>query len=506
MKLIIPLLNCLICMGLFSMVSAQSEFELRILNPTGFVAPGELEEIIADIFNPIDSGVSIERVSGGGSGSRGTLYENAVDPMVLHIQMLQLRTRGRSQYRVVSGSYPVRPGESIQIVVRELQIPGNAPYGESIGLTGMNVKLDINSILPLEVYADLDVIRIISADGQGDSSQFEQMDLANPLVGMLKAQLLAEFTYPNQVVAGESFDLLVTVTNLAESAIQINIPTVDERASSRNWQGEHARSYRFIPCRNECLVLGNSELENGDSLTLDLGTFHYENEDFFEGALILKDYTLNVFDRLGRHENVLAIADPITVSVIHTPGNESFYTNDELQPEPLQRRDLNNAGDGLVIYDPNTGFEWLKLTVGQGYDLEQMFTETRAGGQFDGFSLAGSTQVESLIMNHMNSTSETLEAYALYSTIGSVAPLQSLVKLMGNIPTVNNTLGFNGIVNDALPAETGLEAEYTIMEVTVTSADPNAGAFMLGSTQGLRKYTRALNNRFVGYTGFWMVR
>lgn len=488
------------------MVSAQSEFELRVLNPTGFVAPGQLEEIIAEVFNPIDSGITIERVSGGGSGSSGTLFQNAADPRALYMQMLQLRNRGGSRYRVVSGSYPVRPGESIQIVVRELQIPADAPPGESIGLTGVSVGLDIDSILPLEVYADLDVMRIISADGRGDSAQFEQMDLANPQAGMLEAQLLAEFTYPNQVTAGESFDLQVTVTNQAESAIEINIPSTGERASSRNWLGEHARSYRFIPCRNECLASGNSELEQGDSLTLNLGTFHYENEDFFEGTLILKDYTLNVFDRLGRHENVLAIADPITVSVIHTPGNESIYTNDEFQPEPLQQLDLNNAGDGLVIYDPNTGLEWLKLTAGEGYSLEQMFVETRAGGVFEGFSLAGSTQVESLIVNHMNSTGETLEEYAVYSTIGSIEPLQSLVELMGNIPTVNNTLGFNGIVNDSLPAEAGPEAEYTIMEVTVTSADPNAGAFIISSTQGLRKYVRGLDNRFVEYTGFWMVR
>lgn len=488
------------------MVSAQSEFELRVLNPTGFVAPGQLEEIIAEVFNPIDSGITIERVSGGGSGSTGTLFQNAADPGALYMQMLQLRNRGGSRYRVVSGSYPVRPGESIQIVVRELQIPADAPLRESIGLTGVSVKLDIDGLLPLEVYADLDVMRIISADGRGDSAQFEQMDLANPQAGMLKTQLLAEFTYPNQVTAGEPFDLQVTVTNQAESAIEINIPTTDERASSRNWLGEHARSYRFIPCRNECLISGNSELEKGDSLTLNLGTFHYENEDFFEGTLILKDYTLNVFDRLGRHENVLAIADPISVSIIHTPGNEFIYTNDELQAEPLQQRDLNNAGDGLVIYDPNTGLEWLKLTEGKGYSLEQMVAETRAGGVFEGFSLAGSAQVESLIMNHMNSSGEKLEEYALYSTIGSVEPLQSLVKLMGNVPTINDSLGFNGIVNDSLPSEAGPEARYTIIEVTVTSADPNAGAFIISSTQGLRKYVRALDNRFVEYPGYWMVR
>ncbi|MEX0964056.1 MAG: hypothetical protein WDZ52_08475 [Pseudohongiellaceae bacterium] len=508
MKTSPSLLCCLLIIGLSSMVSAQSELELRILNPTGFIAPGQSEEIIAEIANPMGSGITIEQISGGGHSNSGSIFQNVSYARdFMRVQMQGMARRPAERYRLVSGNYPVRPGESVQFVLSELQIPADAPIGESIGFSKLSAKLNTGtSPLPIEVYADLDALRIISYDGSGDAAQFDSMDLVNPQAGLMDAKLLAEFSYPERVFAGESFDLIVIITNQAESAIEINYPATGEMANMLSWQGEHARSYRFIPCTDECLVFGSAELEQGDSLTLRLGAFYYENEEFFSGSLILEDFMLNAFDRLGRHESMLAIADPINVTVEYDQNSALILSDSGIQPEQLQQRDLHNSGDRLVIYDPNTGLEWLQLTAGKDYTLEQMLAETRDGALFEGFSLASSAQVEQLILNHMNSMGQRLQEYALYSAFASIEPVQALVELMGNIPTVNNTLGFNGIVNDSLPESLTPDAVYTVMELSVTAADPNSGVFLRSSGERLSKHRRSLDSFLVEYTGYWMVR
>lgn len=61
----------------------------------------------------------------------------------------------------------------------------------------------------------------------------------------------------------------------------------------------------------------------------------------------------------------------------------------------LESRDLLAAGDGLVTYDSDTGFEWLDLTPTTGLSLQDLVTG--AGGWYDlGFAHASATEVQSL--------------------------------------------------------------------------------------------------------------
>lgn len=47
------------------MAHSQTDPEIHILNPVGFVTPGQVEEIIAEISNPVDSNVVFEGLGGG---------------------------------------------------------------------------------------------------------------------------------------------------------------------------------------------------------------------------------------------------------------------------------------------------------------------------------------------------------------------------------------------------------------------------------------------------------
>ena len=52
--------------GLSSMAHSQTDPEIHIMTPVGFVTPGQFEEIIAEISNPVDSNAVIDGVGGMG--------------------------------------------------------------------------------------------------------------------------------------------------------------------------------------------------------------------------------------------------------------------------------------------------------------------------------------------------------------------------------------------------------------------------------------------------------
>lgn len=110
MKLITSSHIFLFYLGLSSIASAQTEFELRILNPTGFVAPGHFIEIIAEVINPVDSEIIIERVHTSIFGATGS-----ISPLLFSTQSLTQQLRSRRypdppRHRLLSGSYPILPG------------------------------------------------------------------------------------------------------------------------------------------------------------------------------------------------------------------------------------------------------------------------------------------------------------------------------------------------------------------------------------------------------------
>lgn len=66
---------------------------------------------------------------------------------------------------------------------------------------------------------------------------------------------------------------------------------------------------------------------------------------------------------------------------------------------PLSVVDWKAPGDGLLVYDPNTKLEWLKLTVTSGQTYNTVVGKMGTGGDYAGFRYASSPEVATLITN-----------------------------------------------------------------------------------------------------------
>ena len=489
-------------------LNAQSDPQLKILNPVGFVRPGDTFEIHAELVNPADSGVVVQRISGGGRSQQGSVFENPLDRQALMQEMQarqqamrnRMRAGMRDQYPVIAGSFPLYPGESLQFVVHSDQMPLVAQPGQDIRLINLSVKLDIGSFISGEVYADFNTLRVASADGSGDETAFQLAELVSDQAGTMFTDLYAEFSYPPSVSAGESFTIEATISNRYDHSVNLQTGLA-MLGGFREWEGEHKRSFRFVECHEECQKPPELMLGPGESASFQLGTYYYENDSVFEGELVLDGFMLSVVDHVGRHEIRDITTDPVRISVI--AGADPRVT--PVSSEALQILDLYNAGDQMLVYDPNTGNEWLKLTAGEGYTPQEILRAIQSNGEFSGFRLASAQDVETLYLNHLNASGVELRDYAVYEMVSEVAPLQQFVSLMGNIPTVNETLGFSAIVSDDLPAQHDIASQYTILTLKVTKQVPGQ-VFLMSSDQGLRKHRRSYYSRFENYTGYWLLR
>ena len=82
----------------------------------------------------------------------------------------------------------------------------------------------------------------------------------------------------------------------------------------------------------------------------------------------------------------------------------------------LVPHDFKTAGDQLLVYDSETGLEWLKFNVATG-SLFSIESRVGAKGDLAGFSFGTEGQVQSLVSDWVSSTS--MAQYQLMSLVGS---------------------------------------------------------------------------------------
>ena len=495
---------------------AQPDFELNVLNPVGFVAPGQSETIIVEVFNPIDSGVDITGFSG--AGHRGGFPSFDVEKMRerrMAAAMANAKSRqaggcGRRNICPLSGSFPVKPGQSMQISYLNFHVPEDIQIGSEIQYSNMSLKIEIDGQTALNAYyTDKNVIRIVTSTGTGDASLFDDFDLWSPLAGVLSSNLAVRFDYPKEVSAGDAFMVSATISNGGSTPIMLHNVLNSSISGFYGISGTHWRSFRFVPCQQQCLIAGELVLQPGDSISYELGTYHYENDLLFNGELILDGYRLYIGDDLQRdgfsrpQENSLVIK-------VRGPFGGTAENEFNLVPEvaPLELRDLLKAGDSQVILDPNTGYEWLKLTASEGYSDAELMSETGAGGLFEGFKLASSAQVEELLLNHVHSFGYNLQPYALYLMANNDTrmALSAFLDLIGTIDSSNSKRGVIGRVKDPISVSSTATNEFVAIEISGVDSMGPGGFALVSSLDGIRKYATATERTNYGYIGYWLLR
>lgn len=174
-----------------------------------------------------------------------------------------------------------------------------------IGLLSLTVQIDQQY---WSVYSRNRALYIVSSDGTGDVSEFDQREIDLPPLVIPRLEVV--FGYPRRLQAGEHFNLRARIKNLDDFPIRYI-------AKLANWYPSDTRtsSFRYLACTSSCTPGGQLPLDPGSTLTLDMGNYYYENPLLESGTLEIPDLTLTMQDDQLRQLSLNSDAEPITIEV-----------------------------------------------------------------------------------------------------------------------------------------------------------------------------------------------
>lgn len=247
----------------------------------------------------------------------------------------------------------------------------------------------------------------------------------------IEDQIEVELIVPQSVTAGEGFNVYARVTNRSEGVLEFPSIVRPDSAASNSLVG-----YSYIPCGIYCLIVGG--IEPGETVYLGAGTYYYTDEFLKPGELRIDDYTVQYLDRGDLTVKHLPVVPMVTIMVAGTDEADTLNPAFE-RPErqPLQVRDFLESGDELLLHDPNTGNDWVRL--GASRDLVA-----------DGFSLARISQVEELVLNHLHAEGQQAQLYDVYPDIPYRLDdaLEAFVQLMQPVFETESSAVLTGAVAD----------------------------------------------------------
>lgn len=218
--------------------------------------------------------------------------------------------------------------------------------------------------------------------------------------------------YPSQVKAGENFALTASLVNTSSEPMLVSV----------NWalrlnavSGGHASSYRiFSHPVAEATPFTRIVLEPGVPRVISLREFYYEHDELFGGELIVKKSDIWVSDT--DWERTSSLLDPIVIEVIHEGPTSVAAVQYAPGRLPLERRVFGDDNeDSWVVYDPNTGQEWLPLSRTHDRPLLSVMEDLLPGSEFEGFRIANFAEVQTLLLNAIHAAGVHYPQYALFA-------------------------------------------------------------------------------------------
>ncbi|MDT8428078.1 MAG: hypothetical protein RQ757_04850 [Pseudomonadales bacterium] len=481
---------------------------MSVVNPTGFLKPGDGVEILLRVTNPADSGITLNGVIGVSSNMNADASLAFGD-----IQKVFKATELCEDDNVCpypEGSFPVKPGENLTLAFRRLQAIDEIPQNTllilsnihlSTHLQGKQVSIPVNGIAAYQV----------TADGSGDPAIFDELTINFP--PFVPPELTVNFRHPPQIWAGEPFNVTATIKNTGTEMVELRPISSFTRFT---WSaGSHRESYEWQGCTQLCVLQGQSELAPGQSLVQDLGNFFYTADTLFSGELRLGELDLRTSDSYQRNGSVIIGQDVIRIQVINPAGGETPNPGVLTKPtEPLQSIPPADGQQFTVIRDPNTGYDWLPLAATLGQDPAQVLEQLGAGGPFAGFRRARASQVEQLVRNVLHSTRPDIPGHRIYQSDDSVN--EALIQLLDIFGiTLEGTFGvvspqepiifsgvFFGVVDDQPPYPAVQQSAHTAINHQIFRPGQFFRPISAGSHMGVIEFTPL----FGFPTATWLVR
>lgn len=280
------------------------------------------------------------------------------------------------------------------------------PVGSRINGTAIRFSFETDTG-EVQVYAKNKFIYLVSDDGTGDPAEFDQYTIDLP--PLIIPEVEFELEYPSELPAGSNFNLVAKLTNRSEIIIT-NLGSSVAQLSS----GTPPDLFHFNRCQSICTYVGEPEQLPGETTIWNLGDFFYDNNVLAETQYDIESFSIQVRDAEFRTFQLAAGSPAVRIHVAAPPGGELENPIDRMPDrEPFQYTSLASPDDYLLINDPNTGYDWIRLDATKSVPVPEMLELLNTHPLLEGFDIARLSQVEQLILNFVHSSGVESTAYQL---------------------------------------------------------------------------------------------
>ncbi len=301
-------------------------------------------------------------------------------------------------------------------------------FGDILGATNVQLFLSLSG-QAVRVYSANRPYFIVTVDGTGDAALLADENTFLPQLTI--PLLLANYIYPSQLNAGEHFKLLARITNFGD----VPVRSVFTNLFGGSF-GDPFPPFKRYPCFHQCQFGIEASFDPGESILVDLGDYYYGDELLQSATFSLQDLRVSVLDEQDRHLNVTLEGDPIEINVIGPEGGPTPNPDKQLQSRlPLEERSFQTS-DQLIVHDPNTGYDWIKLHAAEGIEESVLLDLLDSQTDLAGYRMARISEVEELILNYLHARGVIATTADLYHSRDEVNDaLYDFIELIGDTNT-----------------------------------------------------------------------
>lgn len=300
----------------------------------------------------------------------------------------------------------------------------------------------------------------------------------------------ATYEYPAEVTQGETFPVYVRIRNNSDHVIEVPFPHYVLMLSDARlvYQGQ--------PCSLHCVFSRSRMIEPGGSVLIHAGDVHTSTPGLNESQVGYGDAALVGFTADGERYRI-DIEDILPVTIV--PAT--------LTPAPTAppRQPLVVSADEKTVYDPNTGYDWLRFEESVGVTEQELHSRLQAGGDLQGFSVASHHQVQELLLNHLHAAGIAATPADLFSVfLNARNAVAQFVDVMQYIDENDNKLIISGIVSDSVPDMDG-QRQYAIVQAA-GDKNPDSTSFSSPMALDVSVVDDAALQADRSTTGVWLVK
>lgn len=317
--------------------------------------------------------------------------------------------------------------------MKTTQAPITTPHtAAKYAHTNSRLKRSIRSLLAWACVLSFSFVSTLPILPLQASAQFESDAVSAEQIEQWLQGMSVQLIYPETIETGETFVLHAYVHNGNDQSVLVSIGARQNETDV----------YALQRCR---VVCGTQTIAPGQSRYITVGQMYYADATLRHMPSVTIEPVLSVMptDKGVSLPVPNRALDSVSIAVNNPPDlpapNAALYPVPERQP--LILADLREAEDQLLVRDPNTGYDWIRLHVSAGLRMEDALHALATEDYLQGFQLARASQVEQLLLNYLHAQGQAAQALSVRGLAADHefgAPLAEFVRLLA--PGVSATI------------------------------------------------------------------